>query len=65
MAFSTVQDVRLMAQVALHSRRVMVKKHADGVIPKWLHWMKACANAHLRGNPISSLSVVRSGDRGL
>jgi len=26
--------------VALHSRRVMVKKHADGVIPKWLHWMK-------------------------
>ena len=19
----------------------MVKKHADGVIPKWLHWMKA------------------------
>mmetsp|Transcript_14779 Transcript_14779/g.44396 ORF Transcript_14779/g.44396 Transcript_14779/m.44396 type:complete len:743 (+) Transcript_14779:75-2303(+) len=26
--------------VALHSRRVMVKKHADGVIPKWLHWMR-------------------------
>jgi len=26
--------------VALHSRRVMVKKHADGVIPKWLHWVK-------------------------
>jgi len=26
--------------VALHSRRVLVKKHADGVIPKWLHWMK-------------------------
>merc|ERR1719491_2276336 len=26
--------------VALHSRRVMVKKHADGVIPKWLHWIK-------------------------
>lgn len=26
--------------VSLHSRRVMVKKHADGVIPKWLHWMK-------------------------
>ena len=29
------------AQISLHSRRVMVKKHADGVIPKWLHWMKA------------------------
>ncbi|CAE8592282.1 unnamed protein product, partial [Polarella glacialis] len=26
--------------VSLHSRRVMVKKHADGVLPKWLHWMK-------------------------
>jgi len=26
--------------VALHSRRVLVKKQADGVIPKWLHWMK-------------------------
>jgi len=26
--------------VSLHSRRVMVKKNADGVIPKWLHWMK-------------------------
>eukprot|EP00441_Pelagodinium_beii_P033376 CAMPEP_0197650682 /NCGR_PEP_ID=MMETSP1338-20131121/31091_1 /TAXON_ID=43686 ORGANISM="Pelagodinium beii, Strain RCC1491" /NCGR_SAMPLE_ID=MMETSP1338 /ASSEMBLY_ACC=CAM_ASM_000754 /LENGTH=681 /DNA_ID=CAMNT_0043225139 /DNA_START=228 /DNA_END=2273 /DNA_ORIENTATION=+ len=26
--------------VSLHSRRVMVKKHADGIIPKWLHWMK-------------------------
>jgi TNF receptor-associated protein 1 len=26
--------------VALHSRRVLVKKHADGIIPKWLHWMK-------------------------
>mmetsp|Transcript_19671 Transcript_19671/g.44737 ORF Transcript_19671/g.44737 Transcript_19671/m.44737 type:complete len:757 (-) Transcript_19671:64-2334(-) len=26
--------------VALHSRRVLVKKHADGVIPRWLHWMK-------------------------
>jgi len=26
--------------ISLHSRRVMVKKHADGVIPKWLHWMK-------------------------
>jgi len=24
----------------LHSRRVMVKKHADGVIPKWLHWVR-------------------------
>ena len=29
------------AEISLHSRRVMVKKHADGVIPKWLHWMKA------------------------
>lgn len=26
--------------ISLHSRRVLVKKHADGVIPKWLHWMK-------------------------
>merc|ERR1719271_1604281 len=26
--------------VSLHSRRVMVKKQADGVIPKWLHWIK-------------------------
>merc|ERR1719221_2080763 len=26
--------------VSLHSRRVMVKKQADGVVPKWLHWMK-------------------------
>mmetsp|Transcript_159208 Transcript_159208/g.296816 ORF Transcript_159208/g.296816 Transcript_159208/m.296816 type:complete len:750 (-) Transcript_159208:83-2332(-) len=26
--------------VALHSRRVLVKKQADGVIPKWLHWIK-------------------------
>eukprot|EP00930_Biecheleria_cincta_P017158 TRINITY_DN1371_c0_g1_i1.p1 TRINITY_DN1371_c0_g1~~TRINITY_DN1371_c0_g1_i1.p1 ORF type:complete len:771 (-),score=178.96 TRINITY_DN1371_c0_g1_i1:274-2508(-) len=26
--------------IALHSRRVMVKKHADGVIPKWLHWVR-------------------------
>jgi len=26
--------------VSLHSRRVMVKKNADGVIPKWLHWVK-------------------------
>jgi TNF receptor-associated protein 1 len=26
--------------IALHSRRVLVKKQADGVIPKWLHWMK-------------------------
>lgn len=25
--------------VSLHSRRVMVKKHADGVVPKWLHWI--------------------------
>jgi len=26
--------------VALHSRRVLVKKQADGVIPRWLHWVK-------------------------
>lgn len=26
--------------VALHSRRVLVKKQADGLIPKWLHWLK-------------------------
>jgi TNF receptor-associated protein 1 len=26
--------------VSLHSRRVLVKKNADGVIPKWLHWIK-------------------------
>jgi TNF receptor-associated protein 1 len=26
--------------VALHSRRVMVKKHADKIIPRWLHWVK-------------------------
>jgi TNF receptor-associated protein 1 len=26
--------------VALHSRRVLVKKNADGVIPKWLHWVR-------------------------
>jgi len=26
--------------VSLHSRRVMVKKQAEGVIPKWLHWIK-------------------------
>jgi len=26
--------------ISLHSRRVMVKKNADGVIPKWMHWMK-------------------------
>lgn len=26
--------------VSLHSRRVMVKKHADGVIPRWLHWLR-------------------------
>merc|ERR1719159_1890048 len=26
--------------IALHSRRVLVKKQAEGVIPKWLHWMK-------------------------
>lgn len=25
---------------SLHSRRVMVKKQAEGVIPKWLHWIK-------------------------
>mmetsp|Transcript_5333 Transcript_5333/g.12839 ORF Transcript_5333/g.12839 Transcript_5333/m.12839 type:complete len:736 (+) Transcript_5333:102-2309(+) len=26
--------------VALHSRRVLVKKNADGIIPKWLHWVR-------------------------
>merc|ERR1719238_1651466 len=26
--------------VSLHSRRVLVKKQAEGVIPKWLHWIK-------------------------
>merc|ERR1719333_1889577 len=26
--------------VSLHSRRVLVKKHAEGLIPKWLHWVK-------------------------
>merc|ERR1719157_519654 len=26
--------------VSLHSRRVLVKKQADGVIPVWLHWVK-------------------------
>jgi len=26
--------------VSLYSRRVLVKKHADGVIPKWMHWVK-------------------------
>jgi TNF receptor-associated protein 1 len=26
--------------VSLHSRRVLVKKQADGVMPKWLHWIK-------------------------
>merc|ERR1719160_1580236 len=26
--------------VALHSRRVLVKKHADGVLPKWLFWVR-------------------------
>mmetsp|Transcript_60155 Transcript_60155/g.143387 ORF Transcript_60155/g.143387 Transcript_60155/m.143387 type:complete len:747 (+) Transcript_60155:95-2335(+) len=26
--------------VALHSRRVLVKKQADGIIPKWLHWVR-------------------------
>merc|ERR1711907_472464 len=26
--------------VALHSRRVLVKKQAEGVIPKWLHWIR-------------------------
>lgn len=26
--------------VSLHSRRVLVKKQADGVIPKWLHWVR-------------------------
>lgn len=26
--------------VALHSRRVLVTKHADAIIPQWLHWVK-------------------------
>jgi TNF receptor-associated protein 1 len=26
--------------VSLHSRRVLVKKQAEGVVPKWLHWIK-------------------------
>jgi TNF receptor-associated protein 1 len=26
--------------VALHCRRVLVKKHAEGVIPRWLFWLK-------------------------
>mmetsp|Transcript_13099 Transcript_13099/g.29072 ORF Transcript_13099/g.29072 Transcript_13099/m.29072 type:complete len:712 (-) Transcript_13099:55-2190(-) len=26
--------------VQLHSRRVLVKKHAEGVIPKWLFWLR-------------------------
>merc|ERR1719491_216890 len=26
--------------ISLHSRRVLVKKQAEGVIPKWLHWLK-------------------------
>ena len=26
--------------VALHSRRVMVTKHADKIIPQWLYWIK-------------------------
>ena len=26
--------------VALHSRRVMVTKHADKIIPQWLYWVK-------------------------
>lgn len=26
--------------VALHSRRVLVTKHADAIIPQWLHWIK-------------------------
>ena len=26
--------------VALHSRRVLVAKHADNVIPQWLYWVK-------------------------
>ena len=27
-------------QVALHSRRVLVKKHAEEIIPSWLHWVR-------------------------
>ena len=26
--------------IALHSRRVLVSKHADNVIPQWLYWVK-------------------------
>merc|ERR1719353_1998157 len=26
--------------VALHSRRVLVKKHADKIMPRWLYWVK-------------------------
>merc|ERR1712071_645796 len=26
--------------VSRHSRRVLVKKNADGLIPKWPHWIK-------------------------
>jgi TNF receptor-associated protein 1 len=26
--------------IALHSRRVLVTKHADAIVPQWLHWMK-------------------------
>ena len=26
--------------VALHSRRVLVTKHADAIMPQWLHWVK-------------------------
>ena len=28
------------SSVALHSRRVLVTKHADAIIPQWLHWIK-------------------------
>jgi len=26
--------------VSLHSRRVLVKKQAEGIIPRWLHWVR-------------------------
>ncbi|CAD7930183.1 unnamed protein product [Amoebophrya sp. A25] len=26
--------------VALHCRRVLVKKQAEGIIPRWLHWLR-------------------------
>lgn len=26
--------------VSLHSRRVLVKKQAEGIVPRWLHWIR-------------------------